>query len=167
MSEHAIDVPVPEDAPDLADVHVRAWRSAYAGLLPPTHWDEDARGRRAEQWRRALRESTDEELRATVRVARRADGRVVGFLRIGEPRDPDAPVGLELQALNVAPEAHGTGAAQALVAALLGHRSAYLWVADPNPRAQAFYAKLGFAPDGAVTTDDSLAPGFREIRMVR
>ncbi len=38
-----------------------------------------------------------------------------------------------------------------------------LWVADPNPRAQAFYRKHGFVADGAV----QVADGVREIRMVR
>ena len=41
--------------------------------------------------------------------------------------------------------------------------SAALWVADPNPRAQAFYRKHGFVPDGTMQVDD----GVREIRMVR
>jgi predicted GNAT family N-acyltransferase len=38
-----------------------------------------------------------------------------------------------------------------------------LWVADPNPRAQAFYRKHGFVADGAAQVED----GVREIRMVR
>ena len=41
--------------------------------------------------------------------------------------------------------------------------SAALWVADPNPRAQAFYRKHGFVPDGTIQVED----GVREIRMVR
>ena len=38
-----------------------------------------------------------------------------------------------------------------------------LWVADPNPRAQAFYRKHGFVADGAAQVEG----GIREIRMVR
>jgi predicted GNAT family N-acyltransferase len=38
-----------------------------------------------------------------------------------------------------------------------------LWTADPNPRAQAFYRKHGFVPDGTAQVED----GVREIRMVR
>jgi predicted GNAT family N-acyltransferase len=41
--------------------------------------------------------------------------------------------------------------------------SVALWVADPNPRAQAFYRKQGFAADGAERVDE----GVREIRMIR
>ena len=40
---------------------------------------------------------------------------------------------------------------------------AALWVADPNPRAQAFYRKHGFVADGTARFED----GVREIRMVR
>ncbi|WP_323740571.1 GNAT family N-acetyltransferase [Mumia zhuanghuii] len=42
-------------------------------------------------------------------------------------------------------------------------RVGVLWVTDPNPRAQAFYRKHGFVPDGATQVQD----GVREIRMVR
>ena len=38
-----------------------------------------------------------------------------------------------------------------------------LWVADPNPRAQAFYRKHGFVADGSAQVEG----GVREIRMVR
>jgi hypothetical protein len=39
---------------------------------------------------------------------------------------------------------------------------AALWLADPNPRAQAFYRKHGFVADGTARVED----GVREIRMV-
>ncbi|WP_326962174.1 MULTISPECIES: hypothetical protein [unclassified Arthrobacter] len=41
--------------------------------------------------------------------------------------------------------------------------SAGLWVADLNPRAQAFYRKNGFVADGSVKLEDNV----RELRMVR
>ena len=40
-------------------------------------------------------------------------------------------------------------------------KSAALWVADPNPRAHAFYRKHGFVPDGTAQDEG----GVREIRM--
>ncbi|WP_233197584.1 N-acetyltransferase [Cryobacterium sp. Y57] len=59
---------------------------------------------------------------------------------------------------------HGSGVGAALLNAVIDNASpAALWVADPNPRAQAFYRKHGFFADGAVKTDDSV----RELRMVR
>jgi hypothetical protein len=39
----------------------------------------------------------------------------------------------------------------ALLDAVVGpHESATLWVADTDPRAQAFYRKHGFVPDGTM-----------------
>ena len=59
---------------------------------------------------------------------------------------------------------HGTGAGRALLEAVIDRaESAALWVADPNPRAQAFYRKHGFVADGTAQVDG----GVREIRMVR
>ena len=59
---------------------------------------------------------------------------------------------------------HGSGAGSELLDAVIGPRdSTLLWVADPNPRAQAFYRKHGFVADGSV----SVEAGVRAIRMVR
>jgi len=59
---------------------------------------------------------------------------------------------------------HGTGAGLPLLESVLDPAEpAALWVADPNPRAQAFYRKHGFAADGTARSED----GVREIRMVR
>jgi len=56
------------------------------------------------------------------------------------------------------------GAGRALLDAVVGSSEpTALWVADPNPRAQAFYRKHGFAADGTARFED----GVREIRMVR
>jgi len=60
------------------------------------------------------------------------------------------------------PSRHGVGPAL-LEAVLDPEESAALWVADPNPRAQAFYRKRGFVADGTAQVDG----GVREIRMVR
>ena len=58
----------------------------------------------------------------------------------------------------------GTGAGRALLEAVVDpEEPVALWVADPNPRAQALYRKHGFVADGAA----QVAGGVREIRMVR
>ena len=61
---------------------------------------------------------------------------------------------------------HGTGVGQDLLDAVIDpFVTTALWVADPNPRAQAFYSKNGFIADGTIKTDDY--DGMRELRMVR
>jgi GNAT superfamily N-acetyltransferase len=59
---------------------------------------------------------------------------------------------------------HGSGVGTALLNAVIDRKApAALWVADPNPRAQAFYRKNGFVTDGAVKIEDDV----HEVRMVR
>lgn len=160
-----LDIPRDGDAPALAAVHVEVWRATYGDRVPSAFRDATARDRREEMWRGVIALGP-EFLCDHVRIVRDREGAPVGFLTVGPGRDEDPPCEMELQALNVLPAFHGTGAAQALVAELLGDQHAYLWVADPNARARAFYEKLGFRIDGAMKTDPAL-PELREIRMVR
>ena len=70
-------------------------------------------------------------------------------------QDPDEGC---LVAMWVAPHARGSGAGDALVAAVLDHavsiglRRVTLDVADGNDRATAFYRRLGFTPTGRTGT---------------
>ena len=94
----------------------------------------------------------------------------------GEPAPPGLPfIGLhpdhsvawarQLYVLYVIAADHGTGAGPALLSAVVNsEESVALWVADPNPRAQAFYRKHGFVADGSTQI---AGLGVREIRMVR
>jgi RimJ/RimL family protein N-acetyltransferase len=42
-----------------------------------------------------------------------------------------------------------------------------VWVFEDNPRAQGFYSRLGFMPDGARHLEDVGGTPVYEIRMVR
>jgi GNAT superfamily N-acetyltransferase len=82
----------------------------------------------------------------------------------GPPLDAGAAWARQLYVLYVHAADHGTGAGPALLEAVVDpEEPAALWVADPNPRAQAFYRRHGFAADGAAQVEG----GVREIRMVR
>lgn len=161
-----VDLPTADDAAALGRVHVDAWRDAYGALLPERFYDDGALARREAQWARSLAAWSPAQVGERMRIVRGPGGRAEGFAVIGPPREDDPPTPTELQSLYLRRDLYGTGAAQALVRSLLGERPAHLWVADPNPRAQAFYAKLGFRPDGTALTDPAL-DGLREIRMVR
>ncbi len=50
--------------------------------------------------------------------------------------------------------------------AVIDDGPALLWVAKDNPRAQAFYRRNGFTPDGTEIVDQDV-PTFVECRMVR
>jgi predicted GNAT family N-acyltransferase len=70
----------------------------------------------------------------------------------------------QLYVLYVYAADHGTDAGRTLLEAVIDPAEPTApWVADPNPRAQAFYRKHGFAADRTARYED----GVREIRMVR
>jgi GNAT superfamily N-acetyltransferase len=150
------------DVPELARVHVASWRETYRGLMPDEVLDDHGFVDRRERfWTAALTDPRFE--RNQVAVAERG-GAVIGVAMSGPPADSDADWDTQLYVLYSYASVHGLGAGADLLNAVIGpETSAALWVADPNPRAQAFYRKHGFWPDGASKVDD----GVREIRMVR
>ncbi|MBO9556104.1 GNAT family N-acetyltransferase [Cellulomonas sp.] len=157
-----VRVPVLQDVPELARVHVLSWRETYRGLMRDEVLDDPGLVTWRERfWTAAL---ADDRYRANTTAVAERDGEVVGLAMAGPPLDDDATWDRQLYVLYVCAAAHGSGAGAALLGAVLDPGvPAALWVADPNPRAQAFYRKQGFAPDGASQVDD----GVPEIRMVR
>jgi GNAT superfamily N-acetyltransferase len=144
---------VPADAPAMAALHVRAWRAAYAGVMPDEFLAGLAIEEREAMWRRSL---TAPDLAPAERVILVAEvaGAVLGFTAAGHARGDDE-LGLgELYAINVDPPAWGGDAGGALLvgaSAWLDARFAasILWVVDANARARRFYENAGWAPDGA------------------
>ncbi|MEO2096172.1 MAG: GNAT family N-acetyltransferase [Brachybacterium sp.] len=162
-----IDVPAPADAPALARVHVRGWEVAYSHALTGEEWfGEPAIARRFAHWTTWLTPGTPEADEGSFRVGRDGDGDPVGLAASWAPSEAEPARERELSVLYVLPEWHGTGMARALVTALIGEEPASLWVAEDNARAQRFYEKLGFAPDGVRRVDEQW-PERPDLRMVR
>jgi len=146
------------DSPGIGACHLACWRETYAPLLSPGFFG----GRSAPDWSRVLADPVPGQDVVIAEV----DGEVVGLAHAVPSRD-DPPVRpIELTTLYLRAARHGSGLGQALLDAVLGDRPASLWVAELNPRARRFYARNGFAPDGARKT---LAPweGLVEVRLVR
>lgn len=151
-----------DDVPAMARVIVRSWQETYRGVMPDKVLDDPGLvDFRVRFWTAAL---VDERYRANRVAVAVIDGEVVGVAMAGPPEPPEAGWNVHLFVLYVLAAHHGSGAGAALLDAVVDPgEAAALWVADPNPRAQAFYRKHGFAADGTVQVDD----GVREIRMVR
>jgi len=92
------------------------------------------------------------------------DGEIVGFASAGPTRDEDAPTEWELYAINVLAAQQGTGVADQLIDAVVGHRPTTLWVVGNNARAHAFYRRHGFSVEGGTKVHEST--GAPEIRMI-
>jgi GNAT superfamily N-acetyltransferase len=118
--------------------------------------------RRAAAWR--------ERIPDTVAFVAEYDGALAGFTGLALPaRDTDVHGAGEITTLYVEPERWRRGIGRALVDAAAaemrddGCDEALLWVYEANDGARAFYAALGFHPDGARKTDPFA--GLPEIRL--
>lgn len=151
-----------EDVAAIARVQARSWRETYRGVMADSVLDDPGLpAARERSWAATLAEERFARHRVAVAEHR---GELVGIAMSGPPEDPDGPWVRQLFVLYVVRAHHGTGAGAALLDAVLdADESAVLWVADPNPRAQAFYRKHGFSADGA----RSATRGVPTIRMLR
>lgn len=154
------------DADAIATVHIASWRGAYAGIVPAEYLAALDQGARADGWRRAL---ADPSVRTWVATA---EGRVVGFASLGPGRDEDAEDGdLELYAIYLDPEMWGRGVARSLLRTVLldvpPRVAVSLWVIAENERAQRFYRRHGFQPDGVERLEELGGSDVLEVRFRR
>jgi GNAT superfamily N-acetyltransferase len=161
------------DAEQIGLVHVRSWQSAYRGRgVPQDYLDGLDPAERAGRWRRTLQDI--DRSRAGILVAD-SGTEVVGFAGYGPSRDEDADPGQtgQLATIYLLPEVWGTGVGRRLMAATvdgltgLGYQDATLWVLDSNDRARRFYARAGWAEDGATRFDNSFGFPLHEARYRR
>ncbi len=170
----------PEDAAEVADVHVRAWQAAYRGLIPDVYLDGLRSEDRAASYTFGV--VGPEHPLTTVAVD---DGQVCGFVTTGPARadrqsepvggrlEDDPPVGGELYALYVDPTAWGRGVGRQLIAhgrsrlAELGFTAAILWVLEGNERGERFYRADGWVADGARREDEVWGVMVGEVRFAR
>lgn len=143
-----------DDAEALEAVRVRGWQTAYRGIVADSYLDAlvvDADRRRERMADPAV----------TTLVAEQQHG-IVGMAVHGPSRDGfDAE---ELYALYVDPSCWRSGVGTVLLDAC--DEVGVLWVLGDNTRAQAFYRRHGFVPDGASQVLDLDGP-VTEIRMRR
>ncbi|MCB0880850.1 MAG: GNAT family N-acetyltransferase [Thermoleophilia bacterium] len=136
------------DARAIEEVRFAGWAHAYAGLMPAAVFDDWDVG----AW--ALRRAeAGVAPGAAVFVAEDDGGAVVGYAAAGPCRDGGCGDWGEVWAIYVLPRVIGAGVGRALMNACLGHLDGYprvvVWTLRDNPIAHPFYARAGFARDGA------------------
>ncbi|MEU7057781.1 GNAT family N-acetyltransferase [Streptomyces sp. NPDC046197] len=161
------------DCERVAEIRVRGWQTAYAGLMPQSYLDALSVRQDAER-RRTFWERGDAY---GVNLIAELDGEITGWAchgpyRDGAIRTADA----ELYALYVHPERWGRGVGRALLTEAVrrcadaGHARMALWVLEENTRARRFYERAGFAADGAAESfevDGVPVPEVRHTKILR
>ena len=146
----------PDDAQAIARVHVAAWAETYAESAPPEVLARRTVADRAATWARILSIDPADPRRAGVAVLS-LGGTVQGFASWGGQRDDGLRArGLtgEITAIYLLRAAQGQGHGRSLMVLAArellaqGHGGAGLWVLRDNPRARAFYERLGGEPCG-------------------
>jgi ribosomal protein S18 acetylase RimI-like enzyme len=150
-----------EDALGIARVHVQGWREAYSHLVPAESLAKLSVDQRMLRWSELIPAE-----RPHIWVATDGDS-VVGWASTSDGHSQDSPRDLELEGIYVLASHYGTGAGQQLLDAALGDAPAFLWVADDNPRARAFYARNGFHRDGTTKLGPLAGTEILEARLVR
>jgi ribosomal protein S18 acetylase RimI-like enzyme len=159
-----------DDADAVGEVHVRAWQSAYRGVMPDAYLDGLQARDHATRWRNHLiAPSSEGELIVVV-----DDHRVVGFASVGPTLDRDAPSDIgQLYAINLDPDVWGRGLGRALLSVAtdrlseLGYLEAVLWVVPDNQRARRLYESEGWGDDDCRRDDEVFGVVVSQMRYRR
>ena len=161
----------------VAELHVRSWQEAYRGIMPADFLAALDSGERAERYEFEAGEERpttvlavetglggegvgeDPSLTNSVEVRSGSSPtpfeRIAGFATFGPSRDGDAAGLGEIYALYVDPDRSAGGVGRKLMSEArrrlseAGMDEAVLWVLRGNKRAQRFYEREGWEPDGA------------------
>ena len=156
---------VPADkthADELAHLHIKAWKKAYAGIVPQDYLDSFSIENRKERFLQDLKEHPESTYVGI------QDGSVVGFVTFGKYRDDDDQAG-EICGIYLDPEywrkGFGTKLAQWALDNLKkqGFTTIKLWAFEDNVRGGEFYKSFGFIPDGSIRKNKK----FGDARIIR
>ena len=141
---HVIYPAGPDDADDLAQVHVASWQESYRGLLPDGFLDRMSADIHAQRFRKALTRPGDHSV--TLVAADRYGP--VGYIS-GGPSRSLIPGQAEIQTLYIRRSAQRSGLGRELLTAAsrvlagFGARSLMISTLRDNLPARRFYERLG------------------------
>ena len=148
-----------DDAEEYVDCHVACLTETYVDIMPPAFAELHRRAapeqvvRTREAWRANAVEPAP---RTSAWLARDGAGDVVGVVRSGPGTQaweaalgaPPTTVPYQLHHLYTRHRTHGSGLGRQLLHTALTDQTTYLWILHGNARADRFYRRNGFAPDG-------------------
>ena len=174
MSSPTADVSVrvawADDAPAIGALQVRAWRTAYADLLPAEALPDESVA--TEAWRSSMTRPADARNRVLVALER---NRVVGFAVVGPAADPDCdPIADgELLELTVDADERGKGHGSRLLTAAVDTMTAdrftraVFWAIATDDELRSFLTTAGWAADTAHRELDLDGTGSTRVKQVR
>jgi len=161
-----IDRATLDDVRVVAQIHVDAWRAAYANILPADYLASLSVEQREEMWKKTVESGRPELLVA------KESGTVLGWVSFSACRDKDAPASqAEIWAIYVAPSSWSRGIGRQLwqrardLMLLQGYGICSLWVFPENEQAIRFYRSVGFVADDLPQQQFKL--GGRQLQEVR
>lgn len=164
----------PGDEEALASVHVRAWQTAYRGILPDDFLDNLSIASRVDRWRERINNPGAGEFsfvaEATGEDERRA---MIGFCGGGPERDgwvdaEGVKYDGEVYAIYLLAEWRGRRVGHQLMASAAqtvidgGCHSVIIWVLKDNANARRFYEALG----GVLVGEKPITIGQTQLREV-
>lgn len=171
MTAYRLRAMTADDCERVAEIRVGGWRHAYRGIVPQSYLDGLDVAADAERHRARL-ERTDGL--AVNLVAETGEGALAGWAAFGPYRDDGTLTeDGELYALYLRPEHIGRGVGRALLTEATGRCAAggrprmLLWVVRANLPARRFYARAGFAADGAEEPFEVAGVTVPEVRYVK
>lgn len=157
------------DAAAIGAVHVAAWRSAYAGILPDGYLTRMSVPRQAAHYDGAIRSAVGVHVATASGLDLGPVGgpaRIVGFVTGGPAQEHRAQATLgdgEIETLYVLDDWRERGLGRRLMRAAAAHlagagcASAFVWVLRDNP-SRWFYERLGGRPAAEATIQVGGAP---------
>ena len=158
----------PDDAREVANVHVHSWQVGYRRLMPDQYLDALRPEDRATRYTFG---ASDPLQPATIVAV--DEGAICGFATTGPASSADGHRSGELYALYVDPPSWRLGIGRALIAAAREHlcgqdfTEACLWVLVGNDRAERFYRADGWVSDGTRRVADVHGLMVNEVRYDR
>ncbi len=159
------------DAAAIAEVHVRAWQTAFRGIVSDERLDAMRVERGVDRFRQKLAPAESAHQRFI--IAESGDT-VLGFVGFGTTRDEDVEPArtAEVRGLYVHPEHWRRGVGRRLLHAAVaelaadGFETVTLWTLADSEASRAFYEAQGWRTDGVVVEWEDWE-GVRRVRYCK